>query len=81
MMILQLCTGNKKGRRMTCRNCGTHHTPQWRCGPEGPRSLCNACGVRYKKGLPLNNWPGLAAFEAARAAATLTGSSSPSSSP
>ncbi len=41
---------------MTCRNCGTHHTPQWRCGPEGPRSLCNACGVRYKKGLPLNGW-------------------------
>ncbi|KAK9831381.1 hypothetical protein WJX81_007763 [Elliptochloris bilobata] len=50
--------GNKKGRRMTCRNCGTHQTPQWRCGPEGPRSLCNACGVRYKKGLPLVGWPG-----------------------
>ncbi len=43
---------------MTCRNCGTHQTPQWRCGPEGPRSLCNACGVRYKKGLPLVGWPG-----------------------
>ena len=38
---------------MTCRNCGAHQTPQWRCGPEGPRTLCNACGVRYKKGLPL----------------------------
>jgi hypothetical protein len=45
--------GQKPGRRITCRNCGTHQTPQWRCGPEGPRTLCNACGVRYKKGLPL----------------------------
>jgi hypothetical protein len=22
-------------------------------GPTGPKTLCNACGVRYKKGLPL----------------------------
>ena len=47
---------------MTCRNCATHQTPQWRCGPEGPRTLCNACGVRYKKGLPLtNSWAGKSA--------------------
>lgn len=38
---------------VTCRNCGVQETPQWRCGPEGPRTLCNACGVRFKKGLPL----------------------------
>lgn len=36
-----------------CRNCGNTETPQWRCGPEGPRTLCNACGVRHKKGLPM----------------------------
>lgn len=46
--------GGRRPRRMVCRNCGAHQTPQWRCGPEGPRTLCNACGVRYKKGLPLN---------------------------
>jgi hypothetical protein len=40
-----------------CLNCGSHQTPQWRCGPLGPRTLCNACGVRAKKGLPLNCWP------------------------
>lgn len=40
-----------------CLNCGVHSTPQWRCGPLGPRTLCNACGVRFKKGLPLNCWP------------------------
>ncbi|DBA72643.1 TPA: hypothetical protein ACH3X2_010390 [Trebouxia sp. C0005] len=45
---------NRRPRRMVCKNCGAHQTPQWRCGPEGPRTLCNACGVRYKKGLPLN---------------------------
>ncbi|KAL6545367.1 hypothetical protein OROGR_009241 [Orobanche gracilis] len=25
-------------------------TPQWRAGPMGPKTLCNACGVRYKSG-------------------------------
>jgi len=25
-------------------------TPQWRAGPEGAKTLCNACGVRYKSG-------------------------------
>ncbi|KAI3901982.1 hypothetical protein MKX01_040385 [Papaver californicum] len=25
-------------------------TPQWRAGPLGPKTLCNACGVRYKSG-------------------------------
>jgi hypothetical protein len=23
-------------------------------GPEGPKTLCNACGVRFRKGLPLD---------------------------
>lgn len=45
--------GGRRPRRMVCRNCNAHQTPQWRCGPDGPRTLCNACGVRFKKGLPL----------------------------
>lgn len=24
-------------------------TPVWRAGPNGPKTLCNACGVRYMK--------------------------------
>ena len=32
-----------------CKNCGTNKTPQWRCGPGGLRTLCNACGVRWKE--------------------------------
>ena len=43
---------------MTCNYCKTHVTPQWRCGPDGPRTLCNACGVRWGKGkLELNGIP------------------------
>jgi len=33
-----------------CRHCGVQKTPQWRAGPEGAKTLCNACGVRYKSG-------------------------------
>ncbi|TVU20182.1 hypothetical protein EJB05_36381, partial [Eragrostis curvula] len=32
-----------------CANCGTMSTPLWRNGPRGPKSLCNACGIRFKK--------------------------------
>ena len=34
---------------MTCRQCGTSDTPLWRYGPEGSKSLCNACGIRWKR--------------------------------
>ena len=27
----------------------TQVTPVWRAGPSGPKTLCNACGVRYMK--------------------------------
>lgn len=30
-----------------CRKCGKTKTPQWRLGPSGPGTLCNACGLRY----------------------------------
>ncbi|KAK4741112.1 hypothetical protein SAY87_024700 [Trapa incisa] len=33
-----------------CSHCGVHKTPQWRTGPLGAKTLCNACGVRYKSG-------------------------------
>lgn len=33
-----------------CLHCQADKTPQWRAGPLGPKTLCNACGVRYKSG-------------------------------
>jgi hypothetical protein len=32
-----------------CQQCGTDDTPEWRRGPYGTRSLCNACGLFYSK--------------------------------
>lgn len=36
--------------RLKCVHCHSTETPLWRAGPDGPKTLCNACGVRYKKG-------------------------------
>lgn len=41
-------TSNSDPRR--CTHCASEKTPQWRTGPLGPKTLCNACGVRYKSG-------------------------------
>uniref|UniRef100_K3XR76 GATA-type domain-containing protein n=1 Tax=Setaria italica TaxID=4555 RepID=K3XR76_SETIT len=38
----------EKGAR-SCVECRATTTPMWRSGPTGPRSLCNACGIRYRK--------------------------------
>ncbi|KAL4556226.1 hypothetical protein LXL04_038870 [Taraxacum kok-saghyz] len=32
-----------------CVDCKTSKTPLWRSGPAGPKTLCNACGIRYRK--------------------------------
>ncbi|KAI3985948.1 hypothetical protein MKX01_039030 [Papaver californicum] len=35
--------------KKSCVDCQTSKTPLWRGGPAGPKSLCNACGIRYRK--------------------------------
>ncbi len=35
--------------QLKCVHCGVTSTPLWRAGPAGPKTLCNACGVRWKK--------------------------------
>ncbi|GMY17569.1 GATA transcription factor 12-like [Fagus crenata] len=42
--------GGSGGDGRKCLHCDTDKTPQWRTGPMGPKTLCNACGVRYKSG-------------------------------
>jgi len=46
--------GDKKrklgtGSELYCHSCGTTDTPEWRRGPDGCKSLCNACGLHYAK--------------------------------
>ncbi|CAH8343566.1 unnamed protein product [Eruca vesicaria subsp. sativa] len=35
--------------KKSCAICGTSKTPLWRSGPAGPKSLCNACGIKNRK--------------------------------
>ncbi|XP_019197211.1 PREDICTED: GATA transcription factor 9-like [Ipomoea nil] len=44
----QTSDGSKEFRE--CSHCEATETPQWRKGPMGPNTLCNACGVRYRTG-------------------------------
>lgn len=34
---------------LRCHTCKHVHTPEWRRGLDGPRTLCNACGLHYAK--------------------------------
>ncbi|KAI3508685.1 hypothetical protein L1887_23696 [Cichorium endivia] len=46
-----MVTGSGTGQGVRkCQHCEITKTPQWRAGPMGPKTLCNACGVRYKSG-------------------------------
>ena len=47
-------TGDKKKKlkvadEYVCTDCGTLDSPEWRKGPNGPKTLCNACGLRWAK--------------------------------
>ncbi|KXJ86226.1 hypothetical protein Micbo1qcDRAFT_126587 [Microdochium bolleyi] len=47
-------TGDKKKKlkvaeEYVCTDCGTLDSPEWRKGPSGPKTLCNACGLRWAK--------------------------------
>eukprot|EP01103_Thecamoeba_quadrilineata_P001075 TRINITY_DN10950_c0_g1_i1.p1 TRINITY_DN10950_c0_g1~~TRINITY_DN10950_c0_g1_i1.p1 ORF type:complete len:313 (-),score=33.78 TRINITY_DN10950_c0_g1_i1:62-1000(-) len=35
--------------KRVCHCCGTSKTPEWRRGPDGPKTLCNACGLKRSK--------------------------------
>ena len=37
-----------------CTDCGTLDSPEWRKGPNGPKTLCNACGRKFALGRNAN---------------------------
>ncbi|GAA5811743.1 hypothetical protein MFLAVUS_005186 [Mucor flavus] len=37
------------GSVKTCARCRTNNSPEWRRGPDGHKTLCNACGLRYSR--------------------------------
>ncbi|KAK4041570.1 hypothetical protein C8A01DRAFT_14707 [Parachaetomium inaequale] len=39
----------KMAEEYVCTDCGTLESPEWRRGPGGPKTLCNACGLRWAK--------------------------------
>lgn len=39
----------KAADEYVCTDCGTLDSPEWRKGPNGPKTLCNACGLRWAK--------------------------------
>lgn len=48
------CGRNMSGNPSTTHQlliflAGTLESPEWRKGPSGPKSLCNACGIRWAK--------------------------------
>ncbi|AGO10167.1 AaceriAAR174Wp [[Ashbya] aceris (nom. inval.)] len=36
-------------KTMNCLQCGSRDTSEWRSGPLGRKSMCNACGIWYMK--------------------------------
>ncbi|KAH7186626.1 hypothetical protein DER44DRAFT_858810 [Fusarium oxysporum] len=39
----------RTARPSRCGRCSRIDTPEWRRGPDGARTLCNACGLHYAK--------------------------------
>jgi PAS domain S-box-containing protein len=48
----------KSADEYVCTDCGTLDSPEWRRGPSGPKTLCNACGLRWAKKEKKKSGPG-----------------------
>lgn len=64
------------GGEKRCTSCGTANSPEWRKGPTGQKTLCNACGLRFSRSVTRQQKN----EEKAKGAATTTGSTSTSHS-
>ena len=45
--LTELKKKDEKPSDTFCFHCGAKETPEWRRGPLGRRTLCNACGLLY----------------------------------
>ncbi len=48
----------KTAEEYVCTDCATLDSPEWRRGPSGPKTLCNACGLRWAKKEKKKTGPG-----------------------
>jgi hypothetical protein len=48
-MDMKLIVSQRAAPPGRCHSCKRIDTPEWRRGPEGARTLCNACGLHYAK--------------------------------
>jgi hypothetical protein len=48
LKILSIICSFKLNKKV-CFDCNTRKSPLWRMGPLGANTLCNACGLRYKR--------------------------------
>ncbi|EFA76673.1 hypothetical protein PPL_09423 [Heterostelium album PN500] len=46
-------SSNMNKENLYCYKCKTKTTPEWRKGPDGPATLCNACGLSFAKKMKL----------------------------
>lgn len=44
-----ICVQKRAPFQGRCHACNSSETPEWRRGPDGARTLCNACGLHYAK--------------------------------
>uniref|UniRef100_A0A061RNS3 GATA-type domain-containing protein n=1 Tax=Tetraselmis sp. GSL018 TaxID=582737 RepID=A0A061RNS3_9CHLO len=71
----------QQGGLKACSQCGTTRTPQWREGPNGPKTLCNACGVKRVRSLRSNKEGGVRRKAAGKAQAARRAELPPGASP
>ena len=62
----------KSADEYVCTDCGTLDSPEWRKGPNGPKTLCNACGLRWAKKEKKKGGPAVAEGTTVTAAANGT---------
>lgn len=48
-MVSSLTHSKRAAPPGRCHSCNRAETPEWRRGPDGARTLCNACGLHYAK--------------------------------